>query len=294
MSSNLDRYLAHASRTPLLTPVQEIMLATQVQEAVALQARQDAGEALTKHELKLIRIGQRARNKMVSANLRLVVSVAKKYIRLYRHLTLDDVIQNGNIGLIRAVERFDPTRGYKFSTYAYWWIRQGISREAENTERMVRVPIHAQKNLTTIHRATQAFLHKHGTSPSINQLVDLTGLNPVIIREAMELTVPVMTLDGMTCEDGCTLLDRTAPVVDEESVEMERLEHEVEKDTMHRLLMMISDKQRLALCLRYGIHSGEGLSLVATAKRLGDSYEYTRQLLMLAKRRLRVLAQVTA
>ena len=166
ISTDLVRsYLRDIGRVPLLSHEQEITLGRQVQELMALEEQREElrvranGESpseaqlaeaagLTPQQLrKRLRSGQRAKERMVAANLRLVVSVAKKYTK--RNMELLDLIQEGTIGLVRGVEKFDPTRGYKFSTYAYWWIRQGITRAIAEKSRTIRLPIH----ITEIGRA---------------------------------------------------------------------------------------------------------------------------------------------
>ena len=177
-------YLRDIGRVPLLTHEQEITLGRQVQELVALEVLEQelasregvekpspavlAKEAgLTQVQLKKrLRSGQRAKERMVAANLRLVVSVAKKYTK--RNMELLDLIQEGTIGLVRGVEKFDPTRGYKFSTYAYWWIRQGITRAIAEKSRTIRLPIHITETLNKLKKGQrEPVSYTHLTLPTI-------------------------------------------------------------------------------------------------------------------------------
>ncbi|MGA0365082.1 MAG: sigma-70 family RNA polymerase sigma factor, partial [Vulcanococcus sp.] len=185
-------YLRDIGRVPLLTHEQEITLGRQVQELVALEELEQelasregvekpspavlAKEAgLTQVQLKKrLRSGQRAKERMVAANLRLVVSVAKKYTK--RNMELLDLIQEGTIGLVRGVEKFDPTRGYKFSTYAYWWIRQGITRAIAEKSRTIRLPIHITETLNKLKKGQRELSQELGRTPTVTELAEFVEL----------------------------------------------------------------------------------------------------------------------
>jgi DNA-directed RNA polymerase sigma subunit (sigma70/sigma32) len=154
MTNNIETYLREIGRTPLLSAEQEVKLANQVQSMLHLLDR----ERPTPEEQQIIKRGQHAKQEMTKANLRLVVSIAKKYQN--RGLSLLDLIQEGSLGLIRAIEKFDPTKGYKFSTYAYWWIRQAVTRAIANQGRTIRLPIHITQHLNNPHSALQSVLSK--------------------------------------------------------------------------------------------------------------------------------------
>ena len=175
-------YLRDIGRIPLLEHDEEILLGRKVQRLMEIKACEDLLEAPSKQELaaslnltikelrREIREGEKAKDKMVTANLRLVVSVAKKYTK--RNMELLDIIQEGTIGLVRGVEKFDPGRGYKFSTYAYWWIRQGITRAIAEKSRAIRLPIHVTENLNRLKKAQRELSQLNGYMPSIHQLSD--------------------------------------------------------------------------------------------------------------------------
>ena len=155
-------YLTSIGRVPLLTPAEEIELAHHVQQMKdLLNLPLEQRTARQKHKIKM---GKRARDRMMAANLRLVVSVAKKYQN--QGLELLDLVQEGAIGLERAVDKFDPAMGYKFSTYAYWWIRQGMTRAIDNSARTIRLPIHISEKLSKMRRISRELSHRFGRQPN--------------------------------------------------------------------------------------------------------------------------------
>ncbi len=180
-------YLRDIGRVPLLEHDEEILLGRKVQRLMEIEGKRKALEEQNKRKIdntelaahfdydqkairREIREGTKAKDKMVTANLRLVVSVAKKYTK--RNMELLDIIQEGTIGLVRGVEKFDPGRGYKFSTYAYWWIRQGITRAIAEKSRAIRLPIHITENLNRLKKAQRVLSQINGYMPSVKQLSD--------------------------------------------------------------------------------------------------------------------------
>ena len=202
-SDPVSWYLATIGRIPLLTPAEEIELGNQVQKMMELTedgSKSFDESALTTQQRRMIRIGRRAKERMMKANLRLVVSVAKKYQG--KGLELLDLIQEGSLGLERAVEKFDPTRGYKFSTYAFWWIRQSMTRAIACQSRTIRLPVHLSERLTTIRKVSLDLAHKLGAMPS-----------RVEIAEAMD--IPLDELDSLL-RQALTTSSLDAPVNGEE------------------------------------------------------------------------------
>ena len=188
-------YLRDIGRIPLLEHDEEILLGRKVQRLMEIREVETELGTKTQHlvadamklslkELKReIRDGEKAKDKMVTANLRLVVSVAKKYTK--RNMELLDIIQEGTIGLVRGVEKFDPGRGYKFSTYAYWWIRQGITRAIAEKSRAIRLPIHVTENLNRLKKAQRELSQINGYMPNIFQLSDHLELSVEDIKDLM-------------------------------------------------------------------------------------------------------------
>jgi len=172
-SDSIGFYLSSIGKVPLLTPAEEIELAHHVQNMKKLLQIPETDR--TQRNLYQIKIGKRARDRMMAANLRLVVSVAKKYQN--QGLELLDLVQEGAIGLERAVDKFDPAMGYKFSTYAYWWIRQGMTRAIDNSARTIRLPIHISEKLSKMRRVSRELSHKFGRQPTRLEMATEMGID---------------------------------------------------------------------------------------------------------------------
>jgi len=282
---------------PLLSHEQEITLGRQVQELMALEEMEQeltmraGGSAPNASELaaavglspqllkKRLQAGRRAKERMVAANLRLVVSVAKKYTK--RNMELLDLIQEGTIGLVRGVEKFDPTRGYKFSTYAYWWIRQGITRAIAEKSRTIRLPIHITETLNKLKKGQRELSQTLGRTPTVTELAEFVELpeeevKDLLCRARQPVSLETKVGDGEDTE----LLELLAG--DEELPE-ERVDGECLKGDLRALLEQLPELQGRVLKMRYGIATeGEGLrepmSLSSIAKTLGMSRDKTRNL----------------
>jgi RNA polymerase nonessential primary-like sigma factor len=286
----ISLHLRAIGRIPLLTHEEEITLGRAVQAlrqlneiAEELTMRSggitpsdeawaaDAG--LTLHQLKRrLRIGTRAKQRMVTANLRLVVTVARKYSS--QQLELEDLIQEGNLGLIKAVDRFDPTRGYKFSTYAYWWIREGITRAIADKSRTIRLPVHIGDSLSKLRRAQQCLWQRLGRPPSLEELADETGLKSLDIRETMFRAQQPISLDaGLPQEEDNSLLDRLhCSATDPGDTLTRALLHQ----DLEILLAELPGLEAELLRLRYGINRAEPMTLSAVARTMGITRDTAR------------------
>jgi RNA polymerase nonessential primary-like sigma factor len=285
----LTQHLRAIGRIPLLTHEEEITLGRAVQKAqqlleieeeLTLRAGGDvpseeswAAEAgLTLGELRRrLRQGARAKNRMVAANLRLVVTIARKYASL--QLELEDVIQEGNLGLIKAVEKFDPTRGYKFSTYAYWWIREGITRAISAKSRTVRLPVHVGETLSKLRRAQHSLWHELGRAPSIDELAAHTGLKELDIRETLFRAQQPLSLDSAPSEEDSSLLERIACRAEApaEGLTRSHMRHDIQD-----LLKHLPEDQAELLRLRYGIDAESPMPLSAVARNMGVTRDTAR------------------
>jgi RNA polymerase sigma factor (sigma-70 family) len=214
MTSNADTVswmLNRAGRIPLLTAEEEIFLGRSVQALMRLLEEKPEGP-YTLEEKRIIRKGQRAKERMVNANIRLVVHVAKKYIHRISTLTLADLIQEGSIGLIRGVEKFDPERGYKGSTYFYWWVRQGISRAITRDDRVIRLPISAVEALNKLRGFVPAFVQEHGRQPSYAECAEHCEIAEHTMRDYIKHSHPATSLDqrANSNDDSSMLIDLIA------------------------------------------------------------------------------------
>ncbi|MFM8277293.1 MAG: RpoD/SigA family RNA polymerase sigma factor [Cyanobium sp.] len=291
-ADSLRSYLHDIGRVPLLSHEQEITLGRQVQELMALEelrqelrlrsgnqepsdARLAAEAGLSSVQLRRrLQLGRRAKERMVAANLRLVVSVAKKYTR--RNMELLDLIQEGTIGLVRGVEKFDPTRGYKFSTYAYWWIRQGITRAIAEKSRAIRLPIHITESLNKLKKGQRELSQTLGRTPTLGELADAVELPEEEVKDLLCRARHPLSLETKVGDTEDTeLLELLASdmVGPNEVVDSECLRSDLES-----LVAQLPDLQGTVLRLRYGIGGGEPMSLTSIARNLGMSRDKTRNL----------------
>ena len=299
-------YLHEIGRVPLLSHEDEIVLGKQVQQLMALLAikaelieqlpAETAAEAaisqadwaeaagISVAELSdQLQRGQRAKRKMIEANLRLVVAVAKKYQK--RNLEFLDLIQEGTLGLERGVEKFDPMKGYKFSTYAYWWIRQAITRAIAQQARTIRLPIHITEKLNKIKRVQRELSQKLGRSPNAAEIGVELELEPKQVREYLTIARQPISLDVRIGDNQDTELQDLLED-DGASPEDYTVQQSLRQD-IFRMLSELTPQQQEVINLRFGMNDGNPLSLAKVGQRMGISRERVRQLEQQALKHLR-------
>ena len=290
-------YLRDIGRIPLLEHDEEIILGRKVQRLMEIKEQKEAlnldNEGLSeasdiplKQIKKDIREGEKAKDKMVTANLRLVVSVAKKYTK--RNMELLDIIQEGTIGLVRGVEKFDPGRGYKFSTYAYWWIRQGITRAIAEKSRAIRLPIHVTENLNKLKKAQRELSQINGEIPNVFQLSEYLGLTVDEIKDLMCKSRQPTSLEIKIGENRDTALIDL--LEDETQLPDNLLETQYIKEDIRGLIRNLPDMQAAVISMRFGIGEDvmEPMSMTAIGQVLNMSRDRVRTLEQKALRGLRL------
>ena len=282
-------YLASIGREPLLTPAEEIELGNQVQTMMRL-VESDRTD-FSPQESKIIKIGRRSKERMMKANLRLVVSVAKKYQG--KGLELLDLIQEGSLGLERAVEKFDPTRGYKFSTYAFWWIRQSMTRAIACQSRTIRLPVHLSERLATVRKVSLELAHKLGAMPSRQEIAEAIGMPVQELDSLLRQALTTSSLDApINADEGRSFLgDLIADSSSEEP--LDQVERGMHQEQLGRWLDHLTDQEREVLGLRFGLDGRERHTLAEIGRELDVSRERVRQVELKALRKLRNLTRRT-
>ena len=261
VKDSIKMYLKEIGKIPLLTPSQERELARRAQMG-----------------------DKKAREKLITANLRLVVSIAKRYIG--RGLPFLDLIQEGNIGLLKAVEKFDWRKGYKFSTYATWWIRQAITRAIADQARTIRIPVHMVETINKLNRLIREYYQEHGEQPSTEELAKMMGKPVEKIEEILEAAKETISLEAPIGEDedstiGDFVADDSIPSPKKEAMRM-LIREEVEK-----VLRTLNPREAMVLKMRYGLLDGKAKTLEEVGQYFNVTRERIRQIEVKALRKLR-------
>lgn len=268
-------YLNEISRIPLIDAVQEKILGRRIAEGQAAQRRLDelGGEIGTSERQRLERLqraGVRAREEMTQANLRLVVSIAKRYVRA--SMPLADAIQSGNIGLMKAVERFDYTRGFKFSTYATWWIKQAISRAVAEESRNIRVPTHTMENINRAMKVQRELLQRLQREPTLAEIARELGETPRKVQEYFSLAADTTSLDQPTRDDSDTTFADNLASPDSgdpsDGIAVTDL-----RDAVRAILRELPEREQEVMRMRFGLDGEEG----ATLEEVGQAFNITRE-----------------
>ncbi len=261
----IKSYFKDVRDIPLLTAEQEIELAVRIQKG-----------------------DEDARDTMIRSNLRLVISIAKRYINL--GVPLSDLIEEGNIGLMRSVEKFDPTRGFRFSTYSAWWIKQAVSRAIIDQGKMIRVPVYMNEEIMKYKKAVEFLTHKLKRKPRVSEIAKKMQTTVDKVRDFERSISKMSSLDAPIGEDGDGQVKDM--IADERMASPDQqLENFLNKERAHDLLEMLTERERRILTLRYGLEDGKARTLAEIAKEIEVSRERVRQLENQAIKKIKKLIQ---
>jgi len=255
------QYLREIGKYPLLVAEEEVELAKQYEKG-----------------------SRRAKDKLIESNLRLVVSIAKKYIG--RGLSLLDLIQEGNQGLIRAVEKYDWRRGYKFSTYATWWIRQAITRAIADQARTIRIPVHMVETINKLYRTSQRLMQDLGREPTHEEIGEELGISEERVREIFKISQEVTSLDTKVGEDEDSTLGDFVPD-ESKPTPVDAASKQLLKDHLDEVLDTLTEREAKVLTLRFGLDGGQPKTLEEVGKVFGVTRERIRQIEAKALRKLK-------
>jgi RNA polymerase primary sigma factor len=279
MGDSVHTYLKSIGRTSLLTAEQEVDLAKRIEAGLFAEHKLETASGLDENyrrELEFVaEDGRRAKSHMLEANLRLVVSVAKKYSD--RGLSLLDVVQEGNLGLIRAVEKFDYTKGYKFSTYAMWWIRQAIQRGFADSARTIRLPVHVLEMLSKLSRVERDMHQKLGREPTPEELAVELDRTPDQIEELLRTSRQPISLDSTIGEDGETSIGDLIEDVDAPEAS-ELVDRQLMAEQLRSALDALTPREATIMAMRFGLYDGNPHTLDEIGRALGLTRERIRQL----------------
>lgn len=285
-------YLKEIGKVPLLTAAEEIDLAMKIEAGVAameeLEKAEDEGIELERREKRRLgrieQVGIDAKQQLIEANLRLVVSIAKRYVG--RGMLFLDLIQEGNLGLIRAVEKFDYTKGFKFSTYATWWIRQAITRAIADQARTIRIPVHMVETINKVKKVSSQLLHEYGHDPSAEEIAERLEMPVDKVREIMRVAQEPVSLETPIGEEEDSHLGDFIPD-DDAPVPAEAASQTLLKEQLADVLKTLTPREEKVLRLRFGLEDGRPRTLEEVGKEFNVTRERIRQIEAKALRKLR-------
>jgi len=271
-------YLKEIGRVALLTAQEEVSLAKRIEQGLIAEEKLEtfSGSHDVKRDLEWTRRdGQRAKRHLVEANLRLVVSIAKRYVG--RGMAFLDLIQEGNLGLIRAVEKFDYAKGFKFSTYATWWIRQAITRAIADQARTIRIPVHMVETINKLMRIQRQLLQDLGREPTADEIAEQMEMSPKKVREIQKISQEPVSLETPVGEEedshlGDFIEDSEAPVP------LERASFKLLQEQLESVLHTLSGREKEVIRLRFGLVDGQPRTLEDVGKKFGVTRERIRQI----------------
>ncbi|MDQ3944202.1 MAG: RNA polymerase sigma factor RpoD [Actinomycetota bacterium] len=280
VSDPVRMYLKEIGKVPLLTAAQEVNLAQRIEAglAAAVEIAEANGSLSSMDESSLharVADGLRAKRQLIEANLRLVVSIAKRYVG--RGMLLLDLIQEGNLGLMRAVEKFDYTKGFKFSTYATWWIRQAITRAIADQARTIRIPVHMVETINKVTRVQRQMVQEKGREPTVEELGEKLGMVPERVREIQRISQEPVSLEAPVGDEDDSLLgdfvEDPGAIAPADAAARALLTEAVEE-----ALEQLSERERRVVRLRFGLDDGQLHTLEEVGKEFGVTRERIRQI----------------
>ncbi|MCU0267888.1 MAG: RNA polymerase sigma factor RpoD [Acidimicrobiales bacterium] len=284
-SDPVRMYLKEIGRVPLLKAEEEVELAKRIeagtkaaQTVLDLRAAghfDDLGDDERRELVRLVRDGKQAKAELTQANLRLVVSIAKRYVG--RGMLILDLIQEGNLGLMRAVEKFDYTKGFKFSTYATWWIRQAITRAIADQARTIRIPVHMVESINKVHRVQRQMVQELEREPTIEELAVRVDMAPARVREIMRISQDPLSLDSPVGEEDDSNL---ADFIEDQHAEApaESAARNMLAETLEEALSGLNDREKQVVRLRFGLDDGQARTLEEVGREFGVTRERIRQI----------------
>ena len=284
-SDPVRMYLKEIGRVPLLTGPEEVILAQQIERGT--EAAERLADLAASHELdslefaerrrleRLVRKGEDAKAELTQANLRLVVSIAKRYVG--RGMQILDLIQEGNLGLMRAVEKFDWTKGFKFSTYATWWIRQAITRAIADQAPTIRIPVHMVESINKVHRVQRQMVQELERDPTVEELAEKVDMTPARVREIMRISQDPLSLDSPVGEEDDSNL---ADFIEDQQAEApaEMAARVMLNSAVEEALSDLNDREKAVVRMRFGLDDGQARTLEEVGREFGVTRERIRQI----------------
>jgi RNA polymerase primary sigma factor len=284
-SDPVRMYLREIGRVPLLTAVEEVELARRIEDGAEASERLadlDAvgalGELPADESWAMQRRaddGDEAKSALIQANLRLVVSIAKRYVG--RGMQFLDLIQEGNMGLMRAVEKFDYTKGFKFSTYATWWIRQAITRSIADQARTIRIPVHMVESINRVHRMQRQMVQELEREPTVDELADAVGMSADRVREIQRISLDLLSLDAPVGEEDDSYL---ADFIKDDGAEepLDAATRQMLQEAVKEVLDELNEREKEVVVMRFGLDDEQARTLEEVGKQFGVTRERIRQI----------------
>ncbi len=279
-----EDHLGYISRAPLLTPLEEIELGRRIKQRNDLISQQ-ANRSLTPRELRICKRGEKAKERMVTANLRLVAHVARKYQTVPKSMSYGDIIQEGAIGLMRAADKFDPERGYKFSTYAYWWIRQGITRAISQQDRIIKLPCNAEDIMHKMRKHARSHLGAHGHYPTLEESAVHINTPKEQLELLLKMSTSVTSLNFRSHDTDNEIIDL---IYDETAdTPMSAADRSESIGQLRQAVGGLSEDERTIIQSYYGLNGKPSVTLGEIANHRSVSREAIRQRVMRINNKLR-------